>query len=127
MKTCFEKNNVPPGYRLVEGSKCHPDKATCQAACLSGTTFGDRTMTTLGPGTHLKNMLAAFGIKAKEKGCKCGHWQKKMDKNGPQWCRDHKDEILDHLAKEAKKRGLPFVKLAASKLLELAIRRSERG
>ena len=50
-----------------------------------------------------------------------------MDKNGPQWCRDHKEEILDHLAKEAKKRGLLFVKLAASKLVDLAIRRAERG
>ena len=82
--------------------------------------------TTTGPGTHLKNMLALIGIREKEKGCKCGHWQKKMDKGGPQWCREHRDEILDHLAKEAKKRGLPFVRLAADKLLDLAIRRSEK-
>ncbi len=126
---CFEKNNVPPGYTPVEGSKCHPDEESCEASC--GTTKRSRTMsttaTTTGPGTHLKNMLSAFGIKAKEKGCGCKSFQQKMDKGGPQWCRDHKDEILDHLAKEAKKRGLPFIKLAASKLLDLAIRRSERG
>ena len=82
---------------------------------------------TIGPGTELANLLKWFGIKAKEKGCGCKSMQKKMDKGGPQWCRDNKNEILDHLAKEAKKRGLPFVKLAASKLLDLAIRRSERG
>ena len=85
------------------------------------------TTTTTGPGTELASLLKWFGIKAKEKGCGCKSMQKKMDKNGAQWCRDHKHEILDHLAKEAKKRGLPFVKLAASKLLELAIRRAERG
>ncbi|MGI9460167.1 MAG: hypothetical protein ACR2NF_09230 [Pirellulales bacterium] len=82
--------------------------------------------TTTGPGTHLKNMLGWVGIRAKEKGCGCKSFQKKMDKNGPQWCRDHKEEILAHLEKEAKKRKLPFIKLAASKLIDLAIRRSER-
>ena len=82
---------------------------------------------TTGPGTHLKNMLAAFGIKAKEKGCGCKSMERRMDKGGPQWCREHKDEILDHLAKEAKKRGLPFVRLAAGKLVYLAIRRAEKN
>ena len=84
------------------------------------------TKTTNGPGTHLKKMLGWAGIRAKEKGCKCGHMEKKMNQ-GAQWCRDHKDEILDHLAKEANKRGLPFVRLAAEKLVDLAIRRAERG
>ena len=83
--------------------------------------------TTTGPGTHLANLLKWFGIKAKEKGCGCRSMQRKMDSNGPQWCRDNKEEILAHLEKEEKKRKLPFVKLAASKLLDLAIRRSERG
>ena len=84
------------------------------------------TTTTTGPGTHLKNMLAWFNIKAKEKGCGCKSLQKKMDKNGPQWCRDNMEEILDHLAKEAKKRNLPFVRLAAGKLVEIAIRKAEK-
>ena len=82
--------------------------------------------TTTGPGTELANLLKWFNIHAKEKGCGCKSMQKKMDRGGPQWCRDHKDEILDHLAKEAKKRGLPFVRLAAGKLLQLAIRRAEK-
>lgn len=94
---------------------------------VNGTTKGGRTMptTTTGPGTELANLLKWFGIKAKEKGCGCKSFQKKMDRGGPQWCRDHKEEILDHLAKEAKKRRLPFIRLAAEKLLELAIRRAD--
>ncbi len=90
-------------------------------------TTGGRTMptTTTGPGTHLKNMLKWFNIHAKEKGCKCAHWEKKMNQ-GPQWCRDHMQEILDHLAKEAKKRRLPFVRLAAEKMVGLAIRKAEK-
>ena len=82
---------------------------------------------TTGPGTELANLLKWFNIHAKEKGCGCKSFQKKMDRGGPQWCKDHKEEILAHLEKEAKKRGLPFIKLAASKLIDLAIRRSERG
>ena len=84
------------------------------------------TKTTGGTGTQLKNLLAWFNINAKEKGCGCRSLQRKMDRNGPGWCRDNREEILDHLAKEAKKRGLPFLRLAAEKLLELAIRRSEK-
>ena len=96
------------------------------AECRDGTTKEEPVALTAGPGTQLANLLKWFGIKAKEKGCGCKSMQKKMDKGGPQWCRQHKDEILDHLAKEAKKRGLPFVKLAALKLLGLAIRRAEK-
>ena len=84
------------------------------------------TTTTVGPGTQLKNLLGYFGIQSNEKGCGCRSLQRKMDRNGPGWSRDNREEILDHLAKEAKKRGLPFLRLAAEKLLELAIRRSEK-
>ena len=119
------EGNLDSGWTPVGDP--HPDQASCEAAC--GTTKRSRTMptTATGPGTQLANLLKWFGIHAKEKGCGCRSYQKKMDKGGPQWCRDHKEEILDHLAKEAKKRKLPFVKLAASKLIDLAIRRSERG
>ena len=99
----------------------------CGETKTRSSTMHTTTKTTTGPGTQLKTMLGWFNIKAKEKGCGCKSWQKKMDGGGPQWCRDHKEEILAHLEKEAKKRGLPFVKLAASKLVDLAIRRAERG
>lgn len=91
-----------------------------------GQFMGLRNKVVGGPGTELANLLKWFNIHAKEKGCGCKSMQKKMDRGGPQWCRDHKDEILDHLAKEAKKRGLPFVRVAAGKLVDLAIRRAEK-
>ena len=82
---------------------------------------------TTGPGTELKQLLSWFNINAKEGGCGCKSMQKKMDRGGPQWCRDHKEEILAHLEKEAKKRGLPFIRIAAEKLVNLAIRKAEKN
>ena len=125
---CFDAPPDEDGWTPVGST--HVDEATCNAACPSDTTTppGGRTMTTTtgGPGTELKKLLGSFGIRSKEKGCGCRSYQKKMDKGGPQWCRDHKQEIIDHLAKEAKKRKLPFIRLAAEKLVELAIRRAEK-
>ena len=126
---CFDAPPDEEGWLPIGGK--HADEATCQAACPSDTPPpGGRTMPTTkttGPGTELANLFKWFNIHAKEGGCACKSMQKKMDRGGPQWCRAHKDEILAHLEKEAKKRGLPFIKLAASKLIDLAIRRSERG
>ena len=124
---CFENPPTEAGWQPI--GDCHPDEAACEAECPP--TTGGRTMTTTkttGPGTELKNTLASWGIHPKKGGgCKCKDMEAKMNRGGPQWCRDHKEEILAHLEKEAKKRGLPFIKLAASKLIDLAIRRSERG
>ena len=82
------------------------------------------TKTTGGPGTELKRLLGSFGIQSKEKGCGCRSMALKMDKPG--WAVSHKKEIVDHLAAEAKKRRLPFIRLAAEKLVDLAIRRAEK-
>ena len=126
---CFEAPPTEDGWTAT--GKCSATEEECEAECPPTTPpTGARNMTTTkttgGPGTQLKNLLGYFGIQSNEKGCKCGHWQKKMDRFGPRWCRDHREEIMDHLAAEAKKRGLPFIRLAAEKLLELAIRRSEK-
>ena len=130
---CFNKQPEKTEYEswLPVSDKCHKNEEECDEECPPDDTTppGGRTMpqTKTGPGTELANLLKWFNIHAKEKGCGCKSMQKKMDKGGPQWCRDHKEEILAHLEKEAKKRKLPFIKLAASKLIDLAIRRSERG
>ena len=129
---CYRLNGVQqPESRCWTVKSTYNTEEECHNNCCDTPpcTTGGRAMPTktTGPGTELANLLKWFGIKAKEKGCGCKSMQKKMDKGGPQWCRDNKEEILTHLEKEAKKRGLPFVKLAASKLLDLAIRRSERG
>ena len=81
--------------------------------------------TTTGPGTHLKNMLAAFGIKAKEKGCGCKSMEKKMNRLGSA-CTEPKNlqMIVDHLQAEAKKRHLPFVRKVGEMLVKRAVRKS---
>lgn len=89
---------------------------------------GGRTMpqTKTGPGTELANLLKTIGIDAKEKGCSCRSHAKRMDKEGPQWCRDNIETILGWLQTEAKKRKLPFIKTAAKQVVLLAIRRAEK-
>ena len=85
------------------------------------------TTTTTKPGTELAALLKTIGIDAKEKGCQCKSHAKRMDREGPQWCRDNIETILGWLQTEAKKRKLPFIKAAAKQVVLLAIRRSERG
>ena len=124
LKKCFnETPTTDSGFWAKASLEDYPSELECEASCTPNRK-GKAMSTTKGPGTYLKNMLSLIGIRAKEKGCKCAHMEKKMNK-GPQWCRDHREEILDHLAKESKKRGLPFVRIAADRLVELAIRRAE--
>ncbi len=81
---------------------------------------------TTGPGTELKNMLAAWGIHAKKGGgCKCRDMEVKMNRWGSD-CTKHMDAIVDHLQAEAKKRGLPFVRRAGEMLVKRAINRFEK-
>ena len=84
------------------------------------------TTTTGGPGTELSKLLKMIGINAKEKGCGCKSHAKRMDREGPQWCRDNIEKVLGWLQTEAKKRKLPFVKAAAKQVVLLAIRRAEK-
>ena len=80
----------------------------------------------IGPGTELASLLRMLGINAKEKGCSCKSHAKRMDREGPQWCRDNIETILGWLQTEAKKRKLPFIKTAAKQVVLLAIRRAEK-
>ncbi len=84
--------------------------------------------TTTGPGTHLKNMLAWFNIKAKEKGCGCKSMEKKMNRLGNA-CTEPKNlqMIVDHLQAEAKKRRLPFVRKVGEMLVKRAVRKSQQN
>ena len=90
-----------------------------------GRTMSTTTKTTGGPGTELSRLLKMIGINAKEKGCGCRSHAKRMDREGPQWCRDNIETILGWLQTEAKKRQLPFVKAAAKQVVLLAIRRAD--
>ncbi len=116
----YEANIVWPDMLSI-GSKCKTYTPTTPDS-------GGRTMTTTttGPGTHLKNMLAAWGIHAKKGGgCKCRDWEVKMNRWGSD-CRQHMDAIVDHLQSEAKKRNLPFVRRAGEMLVKRAIKRFEK-
>lgn len=73
-----------------------------------------------GPGTELTAMFAALGIEYTPT-CTCRATARKMDERGPQWCRDHLEEIVDALAKEVKARKKAPAKKGAS-LAERALR-----
>ena len=77
-----------------------------------------------GVGTELKKLLSFFGIKATNK-CSCNARAKIMNEKGINWCKINKNTILSWLKEESEKRGIPFFKFAASRLLNLAIKRAE--
>jgi hypothetical protein len=49
-----------------------------------------------------------------------------MDKMGCQWTRDNIETVVDWLAEESKKRGLPFVRMAGRALVMAAVTLAER-
>jgi len=78
-----------------------------------------------GPGTELKALLKAIGIVAKPN-CSCNRRAQVMDEKGCDWCEENIDQIDGWLAKEAKKRKLPYLSLAGKTLIRLAIRRARK-
>jgi hypothetical protein len=115
--------------QVYEANITWPDMLSIGAKCNTYTTrvsVMTTTTTKTGPGTELAALLKTIGIDAKEKGCQCKSHAKRMDKEGPQWCRDNVDTILGWLQTEAKKRKLPFIKTAAKQVVLLAIRRAEK-
>src|SRR5690606_430127 len=82
-------------------------------------------MTMLGPGGHTKRLLAKIGIHAML-GCSCNVRAAEMDALGVDWRRDNRDgSIREWMRREAISRDLPFNGLAASMLVERAIRCAE--
>lgn len=85
-----------------------------------------------GPGTRLQRLIHAAGLRVAP-GCKCKDRAKLMDQRGPKWCRDNIGTIIGWLkeehvrAREAKLTRLPWNHLAARAVVELAIRKAERG
>jgi hypothetical protein len=75
-------------------------------------------------GTELKKLLKRIGITAAPN-CSCNARANVMDQMGCQWVKDNVDTVVDWLEEEAKKRGLPFVKMAGRALVLLAVRLAE--
>ena len=131
----FINGQPPPTWTPAGpiGTEC--DYATGPTVVTDPTTFattqGGRSMptTTTGPGTHLKNMLGWVGIRAKEKGCKLPlTWKRRWNAVAGSGAAITSKKFFHHLGKRSQEaRNLMFVKLAASKLVDLAIRRAERG
>lgn len=78
-----------------------------------------------GPGTELSKMLSKIGI-SEIPGCGCRFKGRIMDVEGADWCDKHIEEILDWLEEEALRRGLPFIRIIARKIVRIAIKRSRR-
>lgn len=79
-----------------------------------------------GPGTELKKLLKLVGITATPT-CPCNARAAQMDFWGPDECEKRLDEIVDWLGEEAGKRRLPFVRMAATQVVRLAIRRARNA
>lgn len=81
-----------------------------------------------GPGTELKRILSEIGIKSGN--CNCNSTAVKMNKWGPSECREHMEEIVSSLVKEANKRGwmkfIPMKEFWAEALVNQAIEASEK-
>lgn len=81
-----------------------------------------------GPGTELKALLKRVGIVASP-GCSCNTRAKLMDANElkePGWCEKNLETICDWLQEEAKKRKLPFLRMAGKILVRKAIRNARK-
>jgi hypothetical protein len=82
----------------------------------------------VGPGTELKILLKRFGIVAGS--CNCEQRATLMNQEGPDWCEQNLDTIVDWLVEEAKARGFGAVELASRVMARLivksAIRRSRK-
>lgn len=78
-----------------------------------------------GPGTRLKKILASMGIHDTA-GCGCENMLRKMNAWGPDGCRTHRQEIVDHLRAKAAERGWMLTEwLPVGVLVDRAIKLSE--
>jgi Glycosyl transferase family 2 len=80
-----------------------------------------------GAGTNVKASLALLGIVATE-GCSCNAKASTMDYQGPQWCRDNIELIVDWMKEEAEARqlGYMFFRPATKLMVSRAIRKAEK-
>jgi hypothetical protein len=79
-----------------------------------------------GVGTELSKLFAKVGIVATPD-CKCKERAGIMNKNGPDWCKENIETIIDWLSEEAANRKLPFVRLVGKALVKRAIRNARHS
>ncbi len=74
----------------------------------------------LGVGYQVKRLLSMVGIKA-TKNCSCNKKAKDIDRRGLRWAKKNRQAIVGMLEDEAIRRGIPFSRFAAKRLVDLAI------
>jgi len=80
-----------------------------------------------GPGSELKVLLKNWlGITANPN-CSCNAKARQMDEWGCEVCEQRIEQIVDWLGDEARRRKLPFMRMAATQLVKLAIRRARKA
>jgi hypothetical protein len=95
----------------------------CEGTTITSMTKPSST-TVIGPGTELKKLLAKFFIR--QGGCDCEQRAMLMNLEGPDWCEQNIETIIDWLQEAAKKRHLPFLRPAAKILIRRAIKNSRK-
>lgn len=73
-----------------------------------------------GVGTVLLKLLKKYGIYISST-CRCLAYIDQMNKNGPQWCKNHFSQLLDNLKNESFNQNITFNTEIAEKLLYRAI------
>lgn len=77
-------------------------------------------------GTELRKLLSWFPI-PKKHGCRsCRTLEGRMNRWGPDKCEEYMDYILRRLKRAAKRRGLPFSRWAAKKIVMRAISKARK-
>ena len=77
------------------------------------------------PGTELKRIFSLFQI-VDSPTCQCKQHAAEMDRNGPAWCEQNIDSIVDWIAAEAKERRLPTIRTAIKMIVKRAIANSRK-
>ena len=78
-----------------------------------------------GPGSILTGMISALGIKSTST-CSCRRHALQMNEEGPDWCEQNIDTILNWLKDESQKRSLPYVETVARVMVNRAINKSRK-
>ena len=76
-----------------------------------------------GVGTELKKLISWFPVPGKSKCKSCKNLELKMNRWGPEVCSQKIDYIIKKLEIAARRRSVPFVRIAVKMLVETAIRK----
>lgn len=115
-------------------TKLSLDNGPIRRVCQSGGTPNSKQQAAT-TGTYLHEAIKRWTGESYTTGCGCQSMVAKMNRWGPDGCREHLDEIVNKMTKEAKKRGwknsllasIPIASKAGMRaMVLLAIRKAEK-